>query len=212
MAHRFRFLSTPRLHLRFFIFVLSAVLPAAWADEANLDLLAQSGGVCRVLQVQEDYAYVREGGRLKVFNVSDATHARQVSQAPLDGSVADMVLAADKAYVTVHVDSENAFLQVLDIGNPGAPTLEGSCEVGRFGGAVVVADSIAYVATSYDGLWIIDVSDPAAPVILSSYDERLVLGDQLEPWETTDVDTYRDLKFYLEVHPDKNKGTGSDCI
>ncbi|MDF1813441.1 MAG: hypothetical protein P1V20_14685 [Verrucomicrobiales bacterium] len=60
---------------------------------------------------------------------------------------------------------------VLDISDAENPVLTGQLsELGGQTRQIFIQESIAYVTARQDGLWLIDISDPARPVIISHYD------------------------------------------
>ncbi|MBT3376477.1 MAG: hypothetical protein HN742_41615 [Lentisphaerae bacterium] len=61
-------------------------------------------------------------------------------------------------------------LWVADISEPEAPRIVGECRFRGTGRQITVRDGIAYITTRADGVYIIDVHDPAKPEMLCHYD------------------------------------------
>ncbi|MEB3189407.1 MAG: Calx-beta domain-containing protein, partial [Snowella sp.] len=80
------------------------------------------------------------------------------------GSAINVEVVGNLAYV-----ADYSSLQIIDIGNPAAPTLKGSYDTPGFAEDVEIVGNLAYVADLYS-LQIIDISNPAQPTFKGSYD------------------------------------------
>jgi hypothetical protein len=77
-----------------------------------------------------------------------------------------VTVSGDNAYIADYFSG----LLAIDISNPAAPSMSGSCSTPGTSRAVAVSGDHAYVADYDYGLRIIDISDPTAPAEVGSYD------------------------------------------
>jgi hypothetical protein len=125
------------------------------------------------------YAYVGEGMRLNILDISDPAWPTMVGQTPLTGtvgpgSVEDIYVSDAYAYVA----TGSGGLQIVDTSVPTSPV-----EIGLYTATVhhvIVRDDYAYVsadAGEFVAIDIIDISDPAHPVRVSSTDTGRFIHD-----------------------------------
>lgn len=133
----------------------------------------QPPGAPSGIDVQGSYAYLAEngtsGGHLLVLDMTNESLPVVVGSATLPGNALDVAVHGTTAVVP-NSDPPLDGLYLLDISNPTAPSIIGSTIPGRRCMKVVIANSIAYV-TSYSpshSLEVVDISDPANPVMLTS--------------------------------------------
>ena len=77
----------------------------------------------------------------------------------LETHISTVFLAGDYAYVA---DEESDF-KVIDVSDPTAPLIVGSCYAGDMLSDVAVAGGHAFATDFYSGLRVLDVSEPTAP-------------------------------------------------
>ena len=119
----------------------------------------------------DGYAYVANGRRLDVINISSPVSAGIVGSAltssPLYASLSNRLSIVDGyAYIA----SNDKGLQVIDISNPLAPALASSVDTPGSSYDVSVTEGYAFVADAANGLQVIDISNPLVPVLVSSVD------------------------------------------
>jgi len=117
--------------------------------------------------------YKEEPGYLQIINVADPA-SPQLLASSLSSDVYDAYVSGNIVYV---VDSHE--LQVIDVANPASPDLVGKCDT-LLGTEIYVSGTTAYIAyAEFDmpflphhnpGLHVIDVSNPASPQLLASYE------------------------------------------
>ncbi|MBC8192794.1 MAG: T9SS type A sorting domain-containing protein [Candidatus Marinimicrobia bacterium] len=116
------------------------------------------------LAVSGDFVYIANwSDGFRVVDVSDPTNPSMVAELEFLGQCWDISVTGDFAYV----GNDDQGLRIIDISNPLIPTLAStflSTPGVKFEHAQVI-DTLAYAATQ-SGLFILDVSDPAAPVQL----------------------------------------------
>ena len=139
------------------------------ADAENVEFVGHIGGSTEAVAVQGDYAYIGEGPRLTILDISDPASPTVVGKTlPLPGIVQGVAIAGDYAYV-----AGGGGLVVVDVSNPANPT-----EVGFYNTPVsvwsawdvVVVGGFAYVPWGDAGLRVVDVSNPANPTEVGFYD------------------------------------------
>jgi hypothetical protein len=131
----------------------------------RLELVGHIGGEMQAVFGQGDLAYVGEGPRLTILDVSDPASPVVLGKTALwPAIVKDTTVHGDYAYVTLGL----AGLRVVDVSDPTAPVEVGAYEGG--GGSceeVVVVGDVAYLGGS--SLRVVDVSEPSAPTEVGSY-------------------------------------------
>ena len=101
--------------------------------------------------------------------------------APARSQIAELTARGDSPVYDVAVQgtiaylSQGPYLTVVDVSSPDTPDVIGrvrlpiestSRDIGR---SIAVTDSRAYIADGAQGVWILDVSSPTAPVLRGSY-------------------------------------------
>ncbi|KKW23303.1 MAG: hypothetical protein UY65_C0005G0005 [Parcubacteria group bacterium GW2011_GWA2_51_12] len=95
---------------------------------------------------------------------------------PSGSQATDLDVVGEYAYVTgVHANAASADFFVFDLDDPADPQLVGSLNTGKGLNAVDVAGSYAFVAHNATNtqLQVIDISNPAAPALISSASRTL---------------------------------------
>lgn len=130
-----------------------------------LTYIDQYGGSANSVAVKGDYAYMGQGPRMVVLDISNPRSPRFVSESELlPGLVMGVEVDGDYAYVTTMLSGLNIF----DISQANSPTLVSQVKPDRGGcGPLVLHEGIAYIACNTSGLFIVDVLDPLSPRVLS---------------------------------------------
>jgi hypothetical protein len=138
----------------------------AWDDNAATQPRVvgsfDSEGNSRGLSLQDEYLFLADGqAGLQVLNVRDPGHPVWVAE---DGGpeARDVLVRDGRAFV---IGAEG--LRVLDVSSPDTPRLLGSFPTGAGFRLSLAGELLCAVASS--GLWLLDVSAPAAIVPLSVY-------------------------------------------
>ena len=102
-------------------------------------------------------------GRLRTFDVSPANEVTEVLEARIavPTNTQEVVVAGDVAFVT-----HAAGLSVFDVSSVPYTQLADVATQQSYG--LALQDDVLYVANGFGGLLVLDVSDPAAPEVLSS--------------------------------------------
>jgi hypothetical protein len=96
---------------------------------------------------------------LRVVDVSDPQNPRKVAACDLFNPADDMVWRDSFLYV-----AEYYRLQVVNVARPRQPVLVGSCSTSDLTGAgLCLRGNTAYVAGPFDGIHVVDVTDPQNP-------------------------------------------------
>lgn len=155
--------------LIFSLLIISSVMQVN-AQGWNVDLLGQIfywTGAYDV-EVQGNYAYVAvSNSGLSVIDISDPTDPVEVGFNWDVGSVSKISVSGNYACASgMNAETYDYSIWIMDISNPENPVLNGSLNFQNSIQDVFILDTVVYVA--YDGLKVIDISDPAHPVIISS--------------------------------------------
>jgi hypothetical protein len=128
--------------------------------ELSLRLAGQIGGDITAVVLNPPHAFVGEGPRMSILDVSDRAHPRRVGQTAFLGlSVTDIHLAPGLAFVTVRDDG----LRVVDISDLARPQVIGAWLSPGRAYAVDVAGDHAFIAGGAEGLHVLDVVNPSRP-------------------------------------------------
>jgi hypothetical protein len=123
-----------------------------------------TNGNANDVRIVGTYAYVADGpAGLKIIDISNPLAPRLAGSVATPGDAWDVVVASGRAYLACGA----AGLQIADVSDPTAPRIIGGVDTPGTAKGVDVSGSIAAVADGGPTLFI-DVSAPAAPVILGS--------------------------------------------
>jgi len=90
-------------------------------DSRNVELVRQIGGATYAVAIQGNYAYIGEGARLTILNISDPHNPAVVGKTSLmQAVVRDVAVSGDYAYV-----ADGSSLRVIDVSAPSNPTEAG---------------------------------------------------------------------------------------
>ena len=130
-----------------------------------LEIIGHLGGPCKALDVVGGTAYIGQGPRLIVLDVSDPTHPIEIGRSEvLPDQIVDLVVQDGFAYAASVLHG----VQILSVEDPSNPTRVGAATIAsRTEGVSVVGDTL-YAANGYNGLSIITVADKASPVQIAS--------------------------------------------
>jgi hypothetical protein len=132
------------------------------------------------LEVRDNLAYVTDpvtNGGLRIIDVSNITNPVQIGRYNNTTRYLDVQLVGDLAYVA----ADGAGLLLIDISNPSNPTQRGSSTApGNTTAYLQVEGQVAYAldnrylsGSSTNVLYAIDVSNPAHPTIVGSYQDAV---------------------------------------
>ena len=114
-----------------------------------------------------DFAFLAaSNGGLKAIDFSDP--ADPVLAGSFSGNASGISVRDTLAFIV----GSNQVLRLINIGDPAAMTLEGYCNLPGSPGRITVSGDYAYVANFSDdpgGVNVVDVSDPALPVLAASF-------------------------------------------
>ena len=136
------------------------------AFENAFEYIDQYGGSTNVVAIQAGYAYLGQGPRMAVLDVSNPAAPTWVGESELlPGLVMGVAVEGDYAYVTTMYSG----LKIFDISQAAQPRLISSVEPKNPGcGPLTLQAGIAYIACNPSGLFVVDVNDPISPKILAS--------------------------------------------
>lgn len=119
--------------------------------------------------VQGVYAFLGQGDHLVVLDIS-GSQPEQAATLDLHHEPIDVFIAGEYAFLYMAGDTG---LQIVDISSPLTPMTVGFAEFAgnANGGAIFVSGDYAYIAAYREGLFIIDISNPASPNIVQTYTE-----------------------------------------
>lgn len=118
------------------------------------------------VHVYENYAYINDNNNyLKVLDIQDVTRPREVFSLPIDRSSFDIVMHNGYAYLGGG--------DILDMRDPSHPEPIGNFCTGLanhpfqlpLATGLYIKDDLLYVAVGFEGLYVIDISNPTAPML-----------------------------------------------
>jgi hypothetical protein len=129
------------------------------ASAQNVEFVGHIGGTTNAVFVEGNYAYIGEGPRLTILDISNPAALTVVGKTmPLPGVVQDVYVFEGSAYVT----TGRGGLRVVDVSNPTSPVEIGFCDTLGYTLDAVVSGSYVYVGTESSGLHVIDITNPTA--------------------------------------------------
>ncbi|MCP4352579.1 MAG: hypothetical protein GY795_44540 [Desulfobacterales bacterium] len=155
------------------------------SDSANpvikgaVDTADDSAGVA----VADGKAYVIAGnnGGLQIIDVSSQINPFIISSADIPGTPTGIAVTGTTAYVSTNKSG----LQIIDANDPANPVIIGAAEPppspmgspdGDWASGIAISGTTAYVTYIESGLQIIDVHNPASPVVLATVDADFAVG------------------------------------
>jgi len=152
------------------VFLFSSVFLFAAVDGLSQPLLftklaAWGKGSFQSVAVQNAYAYVANGNRLRLVNIESPTWPYLTGTCDTVGEANRVLVAGNYAYVT-----DDQGLNIIDVADPVLPKRESSYPTPGKAEGVFVDHGNAYVAVGSNGILILDIQDPAKPTFSGWYD------------------------------------------
>jgi hypothetical protein len=133
------------------------------------------------VNVQGSVAYVANGTNLFLANVANPSAIMPISSLPLTGLIRGVSVDPQRGLAVVAADASGIY--VVDVSNLGAPVLRGQVSTGDAhqvaikGNFAFVADFVGPPYTTYqNSVASVDISNPSAPVLVSSITDRRLGG------------------------------------
>ena len=120
------------------------------------------------LVVVGDYAYVLADG-LRVVDLSDPYAPRHVGDYPAASSAKTVTAQGDYVYVARQEGEADIKVEVIDVSVAESPAHKGETWIYGWAEDIHVDGGIVCVADSWNGVHVVDVSDPTAPAERSQY-------------------------------------------
>lgn len=124
--------------------------------------------------VDDGYAYLATIDGLSILSLADPTHPDLIGYSAVVGSGEHVSVTGDHVFLTVHDGYCDYFgcyefneLQVIDVTDRANPKKSGSFEMGMSAWDLACDGNLAFMSID-DNVAIIDISDPAQPIGLSS--------------------------------------------
>jgi hypothetical protein len=157
------YIATPT---RFIIADIS--LPKIPVIIASLDNPYPSGSLIKDVIVKGNFAYLAiYSGGIQVVDITDRANPRFVQSVKLSGYNRPTQVTIDGNYLYVGTETDNR-LDIVDLSNPLLPQVVGSYKPATGGfnstSGVAIKDGYAYIAEYHNGVRVINVKNPAAPV------------------------------------------------
>ncbi len=132
----------------------------------NVEYISSLGGVSWAIDVQGSYAYLGEGRRLTIIDVSNPAEPAVIGKTPrLAAIVTDVAVAGNYAYVAMGDEG----LRIINVADPAIPIELGVADTPGTARSVAKAGDFVYVADGDEGLRVINVTNPMFPVETGFY-------------------------------------------
>lgn len=130
------------------------------------------------VEVQQDYAYIREEHGLRIVNVTNPQQPTQAGYLPVEGFISKLAVQDDVAFL---LNSQAPRLEIIDVSDVVSPTLLSSYGISQAASDLAVQGDYAFFIDGI-GLHILDVSDKTRPVETGIFTETnyynlTVVGD-----------------------------------
>jgi hypothetical protein len=135
------------------------------SPDKSIEFVGSLGGPIKATVVANNFAFVGEGTRLTVLEVSVPNDPLPLSHLQLNGAVSDILVDGTHVYVA----NEDQGLQIVDVNDMFNPILQGVYPIQGKPEALYLDGGRVYIAAGQAGLFIIDVADPANPALLGKY-------------------------------------------
>lgn len=140
-------------------------------DDVN-DVAAANNYLYAALRRYDDNLKKFIGG-LKIFDASDHAAPSEVASYDVDAELNALFVEGNYLYTASYSNADNkSIFYIFDISSPSTPTVLASLELPAiFSGAndIKVSGNYAYFASDDGGFGIIDISDPAIPILKGTY-------------------------------------------
>lgn len=124
-----------------------------------------TNGMARAVVVKGSTAYIANGTNLVIANVTNPAAMTTIATLPLTGNIQGIDVDAQRKLAVVAAGSTG--IHVVDIATPAAPVKRGTVSTGD-ARAVAIGGNFAYVADYTKSTTSVDITSPAAPVVLSN--------------------------------------------
>jgi len=152
--------------------------------------------------VDGNYAYIIYNTDLKILNIANPTAPQEVGTYAVNYDVEDVFAAGNYLYLEEIANQFSWQIQIIDVSNPAAPGVSGSCSFSAAPTQLTVTGSTALITVKEYGLFIFDVGKPASPKLLKRYDFS---WSPLDVFATGNrayvVDAYGELKIFDTTTP-----------
>jgi hypothetical protein len=146
----------------------TSLLPTSAQGGVTLELIAQLSGSIQAIHVVGDYAYIGEGPRLVILDISDPANPTEVGRTDeLPGVVWGVHVVGVYAHVA---DADEGGLHVISVVDKSHPSEVGFFDTPGSARGVYVVEDYAYVADFDKGLRVISVADKANPIEVGFFD------------------------------------------
>jgi hypothetical protein len=141
-------------------------------DSRNMDFVGQIGGINSVVVLQGNYAYINEGSRLAILDISNPEIPILIAKSGLLPAVITAI-AVSGNYAFVAAQGLNVF----DVSDPANPELVFQANTPWTVRNLSISGNYIFLANLGAGLMILDVSEPTTPVQVSVYDPHGRIND-----------------------------------
>jgi hypothetical protein len=114
-----------------------------------------------------NYAYVSPVGSLLTFSISDPADPVLVNSCLLPGGSQAQFILGNYLYNSTNILP--ATFQILSIEDPSRPMIIGSLRTGCYIRGIYISGNYAYLAEEYNGLDVVDISNPSNPNLISRF-------------------------------------------
>jgi hypothetical protein len=141
--------------------------------QCSSNTVNQLWGEAQVVKVRSGVAYLGYDGRLQLMNVLNPAIPISLGKAAFSGTAEELHLDGNYVYIA----AGHGGLVIVDVSSTASPVVVGTLDVGK-ATDIAVSNSTAFVAADSDAK-IVDVTNPAAPVLASTYEHSWAWVDSI---------------------------------
>ncbi|UCC95554.1 MAG: hypothetical protein JSW40_02090 [Candidatus Omnitrophota bacterium] len=133
--------------------------------------MTQNFGFVSDSAIKDNYAYVVGMKGMVVLDITDPSNPKRIRTVLSDELFRDIFIQGNYAYITTgRIHSINGKLKIFDISNPKAVReIKNNLVFPENTVGLIVEDNLAYVGGYGAGFFIVDVSNPKKPFVLSKF-------------------------------------------
>ena len=151
------------------ITALILLMANAYAQDIEYVSSALYSGQYNSIYVAGSYAYCGAHRSFQILSIDDPENPSFIGGYPLEGRVRDVAVSGDYAFLAEQINSypygNRTILRSFDISSPSHPSQLDSLNMGNGGSSIALFGEYLFLSHYYQGLYVIDISNPSSPTL-----------------------------------------------